>query len=109
MTSPTTTRPATDHPVIIRDATEADLPAITAIYNDAVANTTAIWNEVQVDLANRTEWFGQRQARGFPVLVAESGGEVAGYASFGDWRALDRKSKRLNSSHQCASRLHSSA
>lgn len=29
----------------IRDAIETDLPAICAIYNDAVANTTAIWNE----------------------------------------------------------------
>lgn len=83
------TSPAAISPVIIRDATEADLPAIMAIYNDAVANTTAIWNEVQVDLANRIEWFAQRQARGFPVLVAESGGAVAGYASFGDWRAFD--------------------
>lgn len=37
----------------IRDAAETDLPAICAIYNDAVANTTAIWNETLVDVANR--------------------------------------------------------
>ena len=29
----------------IRDAETADLEAITAIHNDAVLNTTAIWNE----------------------------------------------------------------
>ncbi|MEH6689965.1 MAG: N-acetyltransferase family protein [Pseudorhizobium pelagicum] len=74
---------------IIRDATEADLPAITAIYNDAVANTTAIWNESQVDLANREEWYRLRLARGFPVLVADVDGQVAGYASYGDWRAFE--------------------
>jgi len=74
---------------IIRDATEADLPAILEIYNDAVANTTAIWNDTQVDLANRRAWFEARGARNFPVLVADMDGEVAGYVSYGDWRAFD--------------------
>ena len=37
----------------IRDAGPADAPAIAAIYNDAVVNTTAIWNDHQVDAANR--------------------------------------------------------
>ena len=31
-------------PYHIRDAVPADLPAICDIYNDAVLNTTAIWN-----------------------------------------------------------------
>lgn len=74
---------------LVRDATEADLPTIMEIYNDAVANTTAIWNEVLVDLDNRKDWFAARRARGFPVLVAEVEGRVAGYASYGDWRAFD--------------------
>ncbi len=73
----------------LRDATEADLPGIMDIYNDAVAHTTAIWNEVLVDLPNRKEWFAARKAKGFPVLVAEVGDKVAGYASYGDWRAFD--------------------
>ena len=42
--------------MIIQDATAADLPAILAIYNDAVQHTTAIWNETLVDLANRQAW-----------------------------------------------------
>ena len=45
----------------IRDATRADLPAIRDIYNDAVLNTTAIWNEQAVDLGNRQAWFDARQ------------------------------------------------
>ncbi|HEX2147604.1 MAG TPA: GNAT family N-acetyltransferase [Pseudorhizobium sp.] len=73
----------------IRHATEADLPEIMEIYNDAVANTTAIWNDHQVDLANRQEWFKARQARNFPVLVADLSGKMAGYATYGDWRTLD--------------------
>ncbi len=74
---------------ILRDATEADLPAILDIYNHAVAETTAIWNETLVDLGNRKAWFEARQARGFPILVTEIDGRIAGYASYGDWRAFD--------------------
>ncbi len=75
--------------ILVRDATEADLSIVMEIYNDAVANTTAIWNEVLVDLQNRKEWFAARKARGFPVLAAEMDGVVVGYASYGDWRAFD--------------------
>ncbi|PLK69644.1 GNAT family N-acetyltransferase [Rhizobium sp. TH135] len=74
---------------ILRDATKADLPAILEIYNHAVAETTAIWNETLVDLDNRRAWFELRQTRGFPILVAEIDGRIAGYASYGDWRAFD--------------------
>ena len=74
---------------MIRDATEQDLPAIRDIYNDAVLNTTAIWNEQPVDLGNRQAWFSARHAQGYPILVSIENGEVTGYASFGDWRPFD--------------------
>ncbi|MFB2605841.1 N-acetyltransferase family protein, partial [Rhizobium phaseoli] len=45
--------------------------------------------ETLVDLDNRREWMRARQGRGFPVIVAELSGKVAGYASYGDWRAFD--------------------
>lgn len=71
-------------------ASEADLPGILAIYNDAVAHTTAIWNETPVDLANRHAWLAERAAAGFPVLVARDAvGEVVGYASYGTWRSIE--------------------
>lgn len=74
----------------IRDAEEADVDGITAIYNDAVAHTTAIWNETAVDRANRLAWLAERRRAGYPVLVAvDAAGGVLGYASFGDWRAFD--------------------
>jgi phosphinothricin acetyltransferase len=78
-----------DQAVQLRDAGEADLPAIRDIYNHAVEHTTAIWNETLVDLDNRREWLRARRAKGFPVIVAEKDGKVAGYASYGDWRAFD--------------------
>ena len=75
--------------MMIRDATQHDLPAIRDIYNDAVLNTTAIWNEQPVDLGNRQAWFSARHAQGYPILVAMENGEVTGYASYGDWRPFE--------------------
>lgn len=73
----------------IRPAIDADLGAIRDIYNHAVAHTTAIWNDVLIDIDNRRVWMELRHAKGFPVLVAERDGEILGYASYGDWRAFD--------------------
>lgn len=74
----------------IRDAGDHDLEGITTIYNDAVEHTTAIWNEIMVDVENRRVWLADRRKAGYPVLVAISdNGEILGYASFGDWRAWD--------------------
>ncbi len=74
----------------IRDARPADAEGIAAIYNDAVAHTTAIWNDATVDAADRAAWIAARQASGYPVLVAvDQGDTVVGYASFGDWRPFD--------------------
>lgn len=75
--------------LVVRDATTDDLAVVMEIYNDAVLNTTAIWNETVVDLENRKAWYAARRERGFPVLVAERDGQVVGYASYGDWRAFE--------------------
>ncbi|MFF7105733.1 GNAT family N-acetyltransferase [Pseudomonas sichuanensis] len=73
----------------LRDALAEDLPGILDIYNDAVRNTTAIWNETPVDLANRRAWFEARAQQGYPILVAVDESGVLGYASFGDWRPFE--------------------
>ena len=73
----------------IRPAGEADLPGILAIYNHAVVNTTAIWNDTLVDLDNRRAWYAGRAKQNYPVVVADEAGAVLGYGSFGDFRAFD--------------------
>ncbi|MFD2032344.1 GNAT family N-acetyltransferase [Ancylobacter dichloromethanicus] len=75
--------------MMLRDAVEADLGGILAIYNHAVLNSTAIWNDTPTDLANRVAWLRDRRAKAYPVIVAEDGGEVLGYASFGDFRPFE--------------------
>lgn len=74
----------------IEFASNDHLSAIAEIYNDAVVNTTAIWNDAQVDVDNRRDWLAMRRAAGYPVLVAlDDDRRVLGYASFGDFRAFD--------------------
>jgi L-amino acid N-acyltransferase YncA len=73
--------------MLIRDATSADVQAIVAIYNDVVANTTAIYDERPSTFDERQTWFEGRRRQGLPVLVAELDGEVVGFSSFGEWRS----------------------
>ena len=73
----------------IGEATEADLPAMLAINNLAVAETTANWNYGPASLDSRKAWFAGMTARGDPVLVARRGGELAGYAYWGPFRPAD--------------------
>lgn len=66
--------------LLLRPATATDMPAVTAIYADAVLHGTATFDTVppaEVELARR---LGELQADGFPYLVADDGGRVAGYA-----------------------------
>lgn len=73
----------------IREASEADLPGVLRIYNDAVVNTTAIWNDQPTNLESRMAWLSERRQSGYPVLIAGDGADVLGYASFGAFRPWD--------------------
>ncbi len=72
--------------VRIDEAREADVAAILAIYNEVIATSTAVYSDTPVTLEDRLVWFRGRLAQGYPVLVARDP-EVAGYATFGDFRA----------------------
>ena len=76
-----------DAPVVETRAAEArDLPAMLAIYNEIVATSTAVYRDAPTTREERAAWLAARGAAGFPVLIAERGGEVLGYASYGDFR-----------------------
>lgn len=74
---------------MIRDATSVDLPRLLEITNEAIVNTTAVWTLAPTTLEARRAWLTERQASGFPVLVADHDGRVAGFASFGSYRPWD--------------------
>lgn len=74
-------------PPAIRPAVETDLPAIRAIYADAVENGTASY---ELDVPSPDEMaarFRTIAAAGQPWLVAEIEGRVVGYAYAGPFRA----------------------
>ena len=71
----------------VRDARVDDLPGILDIFNDAIANSTAVWFDSLDDLQGRRRWFEVHQAGGFPILVAVEDGSVLGYSTFAEFRA----------------------
>jgi len=73
--------------VAVRDATESDLAAITAIFNDVLATSTAIYMDQPVTLADRAAWWRSRVDADYPVLVAQDESGIVGFASFGPFRA----------------------
>jgi phosphinothricin acetyltransferase len=73
-------------PTDIRAATLGDLGAITDIYNDIIATSTAVYALQPTTQAERQAWFQARVAAHFPVLVATGLHGVLGFASFGEFR-----------------------
>lgn len=73
----------------VRPAEEADVPAIAAILNDAIVHTLATWMHRPFSIEDRLAWFHARRRENFPVLVAEIDGVVAGYSTFGSFRAYE--------------------
>ena len=71
---------------ILRTATENDIPAILAIVNHAILHTTANYNYEPQSLEVQREWFLQKKAKDFPVIVVEVGGTVVGFGAYGTFR-----------------------
>lgn len=66
--------------LLIRDAHDGDLPAVRAIFNHWIETSTASFRTVPDGEAETRAWFSGR-GPAHPVLVAEAGGEVLGWAS----------------------------
>ena len=70
----------------IRPTTVDDLPSITEIYADEVREGTATFELVPPDLGEMTRRFRLLMDGGFPYLVAELEGSIAGYAYASSYR-----------------------
>jgi phosphinothricin acetyltransferase len=71
---------------MLRPATEADLPAITAIYAHHVLHGLASFELDPPALDEMTRRFVSIRAGGFPYLVAVEGGALRGYAYASHYR-----------------------
>jgi L-amino acid N-acyltransferase YncA len=70
----------------IRPAHPRDLTAITAIYDHAVRHGTASFEIEPPDEREMAGRYESLRAGGYPYLVAEMGGDIAGYAYAGPYR-----------------------
>ena len=66
--------------LLIRPSTPADLPAITAVYAEAVLHGTGTFELEPPDAAEMARRRDDVLAKGLPWLVAEDAGQVLGYA-----------------------------
>jgi L-amino acid N-acyltransferase YncA len=74
-------------PPAIRPAAPADVPAIAAIYAEAVRHGTASFELEPPDEAEMARRMRALLDGGFPYVVSELGGAVVGYAYAGPYRA----------------------
>lgn len=72
---------------MIREARKQDVTYMLDIYNDAILYTTAVYTYKPVTLENRIDWYEQKKAAGYPILVYELDNKVVGLATFGPFRA----------------------
>lgn len=77
---------AQTHPATIRDASEADMPAVQAIYAHHVLHGLGTFEEAPPPLDDIRLRHGAVVAAGLPWLVAEIDGRVAGFAYAGPFR-----------------------
>ena len=68
----------------IRQATLEDLSDITEIYNEAILKTVATFDTQPKTPEEQETWFAKHGSR-YPILVAEQGGLITGWASLGQW------------------------
>lgn len=72
--------------MIVRDATLGDMPAVCDIYNALVKTSNVMWTEVPETVEQRQLWYETQRSEGWPVLIAEDGAAVVGFAAYGAFR-----------------------
>jgi L-amino acid N-acyltransferase YncA len=71
---------------MIREASEKDLVNILGIYNDAILNTTAVYDYKAHTIDNIEKWYDKKKQDGYPLLVFEEDDNAVAFATFGPFR-----------------------
>ena len=66
----------------IRDAVEADLSAIVAIYNATIPSRMVTGDLEPISVTSRLEWFHHHQPTAYPLWVMEIEGQITGWLGF---------------------------
>ena len=82
----------------VRPCTAEHLQAIREIYNDAILNSTALYEYAPRSEETMREWFAARQRDGIPVLGIEwEPGVLAGFVTWGPFRPRPASSSAAGS------------
>jgi L-amino acid N-acyltransferase YncA len=83
----TAAEPAPGPAILVRDAREADMAVVQAIYAHHVRHGLGSFEETAPELGELLRRRAELVAQGFPYLVAEIAGEVVGFAYAGPYRS----------------------
>ena len=72
---------------LIDNASRRDLAQILAIYNEVIRNSTAVYSEEEFTPARGETWFDTKMEQGFPLVVVRDPSGIAGFGTFGEFRA----------------------
>ena len=92
--------------ISLRDATAADLPAISAIYNHYVLHSTSTYQLEPETLADRQAWFDLHSPDKYPVVVAELDGRVVGWGSLSRFHVREGYAPTVEASVYIADGFH---
>jgi phosphinothricin acetyltransferase len=71
----------------IRECTENQLPEILAIFNDAILNSTALYDYKIRTMEMMHDWYAEKQKGKYPVLGAfDENNTLLGFATYGMFR-----------------------
>lgn len=75
--------------LIIRKAKREDIETINSIFNYAIENTNYNLKTQKRPLIEAYEWFDEHTAQDYPVIVAELGDKIIGWASLSRFREYE--------------------
>lgn len=81
-------KPLVSETILVDCSHERHASAILAIFNDAIATSTALYDYKPRPLSAMQTWFDTKRNGGFPVVGFENAaGELMAFASYGTFRA----------------------
>lgn len=72
--------------MIVRPAAEADFPALLAIWNPVIRDTTITFSSEEKTPGSLSAMIDERRGQGREFFVAETGGTIVGFATYAQFR-----------------------
>lgn len=83
---------------LIRQAVLDDLHEILKIVNHEILHSTVLYEYELRTIEQQTDWFNEKMALEWPIIVAEFEGNVIGFGTYGSFRARPAYSKSIEHS-----------